>query len=120
MDWHELVTDFSECEAYEARTRGTFVATRREAANSIALLLNASDKRITHLECQLEETQVKFDVAETERQSLHSELETLRCEADNRKSAAETAAARLIALLNSTSWRITAPLRRVVTALRGR
>jgi hypothetical protein len=24
IDWHELVTDFTECEAYEARTRGTF------------------------------------------------------------------------------------------------
>ncbi|MGC2221810.1 MAG: hypothetical protein WA624_05310 [Methylocella sp.] len=29
IDWHELVTDFTECEAYEARTRGTFIATRR-------------------------------------------------------------------------------------------
>jgi hypothetical protein len=29
IDWHELVTEFAECEAYEARTRGTFIATRR-------------------------------------------------------------------------------------------
>jgi SAM-dependent methyltransferase len=94
-------------------------ALKREADNYRSLF-DASDERITDLECQLEEAQEKFEVAETERQRLHNELEALRFEAGNRKAAAETAEARLVAVLNSTSWRLTAPLRRAVTAVRRR
>jgi hypothetical protein len=89
-------------------------------SNLATAVLSQSVAEIKELQRALETTRAELGTAQTELATTRAELEAAQTELATTRAEMKTVRTAYDAILNSTSWRATAPLRRLSFALRQR